>query len=241
MQKPEDELQIIATPAAGKPLESGDASKQAIEGLREFSRIAIALNQMGHRTNGSIDLFGDFMTHVDPAVVTHVLLGRASMIDVIGQPDVRKMLDIDVRSGYHDDQRGLLGAILPPYIIELLSEPRSRLNELQTLQDHESTRRFDTLEREYRAARGSLRFNGLLRWGVIDSSFVIPQWGEYGLTSIGVNFGIKFATALPHLRYSLVFKAASDGSGVTFKQELTLDPRTAMMTAGFDRWYQEVR
>lgn len=219
--------------------------ESAIQRLTVLSHATIDLQQMGYDTGASLKLLGgaDFSTNVEPDFTARVLAGHVSMADCVGHPAIRRILEIYASS--HTDELDLLAKIIPPSANELMKEHFLDLNGLINPQDNESLAIYmqnrKTLRQNYLSSGGYSDFAGSLRWGVIDNAHILPQMvgGILGVTA--VKFGVRFATILPHVRYSCVFTADMDGSAVNVKQALTVNPRVAMMVDGFDEWYHDYR
>ncbi len=75
-------------------------------------------------------------------------------------------------------------------------------------------------------------------WGMIDdnaTNFRIEGQGEE------VFFAVKFATALPNVRYVCEFRSSPEGRGARISQFLRVNPRVAFIMDGYRDWFQEVK
>lgn len=209
-----------------------------VEKLKELTGVAIDLQQMGLRSNASIELFGaGFSIYIDPSIALAIRLGECPMRTVANIPEIKELLDSAL--SYHPHQRRLLNRIVPSIASELMGLSKTKLDDLETLQDHESSKRHhnDSLKRLYLAKGGRPDFQGAYAWGLIDhngTNFYFDHQTEE------IRYLIRFATILPHVRYECIFKGDLRGSA-SISEQLVINPRVAFIPTGFSQWYKHLQ
>lgn len=212
--------------------------RDAVERLKHLSNVAIDFQQMDLRSNASIELFGvGFLVRMESSITQAVRSGECPMTTIVNQPKIKELLEAEL--SYHPDHIHLLRRIIPPVGFELMKLSMRQLDELETLQNNQSSmlHKDGSIWPLYLARGGRPDFQGGLSWGLVDHNASDVSFNH---RTEELLYLIRLATTLPHVRYEYIFKGHLNGIA-SISQQLIINPRVAFIPTGFNQWFRHLR